>query len=294
MISGVLVLDKPAGPTSHDMVRVARRVLGERRIGHCGTLDPMATGVLALAIGQATRLAQFLASDVKHYEAAIRFGQVTTTYDITGEVVAESGERPTEAALRAALDAFRGTRRQRPPAYSAKKIGGVRAHALARRDTRVEIALEPVEATVHALTLVGFDGDVATIQLSVSAGFYVRSLAHDLGEALGMGAALASLRRTRAGSFGLEDAVSAEVLVACDRAAIEDRVVPLEQLLPDWPVVALSADDATRARRGLDVPIPAGGESSGRARLLDDRGQLLGLGTPSARAGFLHPFVVLG
>jgi tRNA pseudouridine55 synthase len=294
MISGVLVLDKPAGPTSHDMVRVARRVLGERRIGHCGTLDPMATGVLALAISQATRLVQFLASDVKHYEAAIRFGQVTTTYDITGEVVAESGERPTEASLQAALDAFRGTHRQRPPAYSAKKIGGVRAHALARRDTRVEIALEPVEATVHALTLAGFDGDVATIRLSVSAGFYVRSLAHDLGEALGMGATLASLRRTRAGSFGLEDAVSAEVLVAGDRASVEDRVVPLERLLPDWPVVALSAADATRARRGLDVSIPAGGAPPGRARLLDDRGQLLGLGTPSPRAGFLHPFVVLG
>jgi tRNA pseudouridine55 synthase len=294
MISGVLVLDKPEGPTSHDMVRVARRVLGERRIGHCGTLDPMATGVLALAIGQATRLVQFLASDVKHYDATIRFGQATTTYDITGDVVAESGARPTEAAIRTALDAFRGTYLQRPPAYSAKKIGGVRAHALARRDTRVEIALEPVEVTVHALTLASFDGDVATLRLSVSAGFYVRSLAHDLGQALGMGATLASLRRTRAGSFGLDDAVGADVLVAGDRAVVERRIVPLERLLPDWPILALSAGDAARARRGLDVPVPAEGTPPPRARLLDDRGRLLGLGSPAPRAGFLHPFVVLG
>jgi tRNA pseudouridine55 synthase len=275
------------------MVRVARRVLGERRIGHCGTLDPLATGVLALAIGQATRLVQFLASDVKHYDAAIRFGRATTTYDITGEVVTESNDRPTEAALQAALAAFRGTHRQRPPAYSAKKIGGVRAHALARRDTRVEIALEPVEVTVYELTLTGFDGDVATITLSVSAGFYVRSLAHDLGQALGMGAALQSLRRTRAGSFGLGDAVNAEVLTVGDRAAIEARVVPLERLLPDWPAVALTAKDAARARRGLDVPIPADTSPLPRARLLDDRRLLLGLGEPSLRAGFLHPFVVL-
>ena len=294
MISGVLVVDKPEGPTSHDMVRVARRVLGERRIGHCGTLDPLATGVLALAIGQATRLVQFLASDVKQYDAAIRFGRTTTTYDITGEVVVESGERPTGAALQAALAAFRGTHPQRPPAYSAKKVGGIRAHALARRHTRVEIALEPVEVTVHELTLTGFDGDVATLRLSVSAGFYVRSLAHDLGETLGMGAVLQSLRRTRAGSFGLGDAVGAEVLAARDRAAVEARVVPLEQLLPDWPVVALNADDAARARRGLDVPIPADTSPLLRARLLDDRRKLLGLGEPSKRAGFLHPFVVLG
>jgi tRNA pseudouridine55 synthase len=294
MSSGVLVLDKPEGPTSHDMVRVARRVLGERRIGHCGTLDPMATGVLALAIGQATRLVQFLASERKHYEAAIRFGLATTTYDITGDVLAESSQRPTEAALEAALGAFRGTHRQRPPAYSAKKVGGVRAHTLARRGTRVEIALEPVEVSVHELTLAGFDGDVATLRVEVSAGFYVRSLAHDLGQALGMGATLASLRRTRAGSFGLDAAVSTDVLVAGDRAAAEARMVPLEQLLPDWPVVALTAGDAGRARRGLDVPILADGGPPPRARLLDDQGRLLGLGEPSLRAGFLHPFVVLG
>lgn len=295
MISGVLVVDKPAGPTSHDLVRVARRMLDERRIGHCGTLDPMATGVLALAIGQATRLVQFLAADRKEYEATIRFGLSTATYDITGDVVAESAARPTEAALEGALAGFRGTRPQRPPAYSAKKVGGVRAHDLARRDTRVELALEPVEVTIHDLVLTGFDGEAATLRLSVSAGFYVRSLAHELGEALGTGACLASLRRTRAGQFGLEDAISAESLATNAREWLVGRVLPPERLLPDWPAVTLTDTEAARARRGVDFPVPEAWPAAPRhSRILDDSGRLLGVAVPADRPGFLHPSVVLG
>jgi tRNA pseudouridine55 synthase len=295
MISGVLVVDKAEGPTSHDLVRVARRVLDERRIGHCGTLDPMATGVLALAIGQATRLVQFLSADRKHYDAAIRFGLSTTTYDITGEVVAESPARPTEAVLLSALDAFRGTRLQRPPAFSAKKVAGVRAHDLARRDARAEIALDPVAVTIHDLALTGFDGDVAKLRLVVSAGFYVRSLAHDLGEALGTGGALASLRRTRAGHFGLEEAISAEALAMNSRAWLAERVLPPERLLPDWPAAALTGNEAARARRGLDFPVAEGWPGAPpHARILDDSGRLLGLAVPADRPGFLHPSVVLG
>ena len=295
MIAGVLVVDKPQGPTSHDLVRVARRVLGERRIGHCGTLDPMATGVLALAIGPATRLVQYLSADRKHYDAAVRFGLSTTTHDITGEVVAESPARPTETALRAALDTFAGTQLQRPPAYSAKKVGGVRAHTLARRDTRVEMALAPVEVNVYELVLTGYDGETAMLRLVVSAGFYVRSLAHDLGEALGMGAALSALRRTRAGSFGLEHAVTAEALATSPRPWLEQRVVRPEHLLPDWPAVALTADDAARARRGLDVPVPGNcAAPPPHTRMLDEGGRLIGLAVPSARSGFLHPSIVLG
>jgi tRNA pseudouridine55 synthase len=295
MISGVLVVDKAEGPTSHDLVRVARRALNERRIGHCGTLDPMATGVLALAVGQATRLVQFLSADRKRYDAAIRFGLSTTTYDITGEVVAESAARPTEAALLAALDAFRGTRPQRPPAFSAKKVAGVRAHDLARRDARAVIALDPVAVTIHDLALTSFDGDVARLRLVVSAGFYVRSLAHDLGQALGMGGALASLRRTGAGQFGLEEAISAEELATRSRSWLAERVVPPERLLPDWPTAALNGDDAARARRGLDVPAPRDWSAAPpHARILDESGRLLGLAVPAARPGFLHPSVVLG
>jgi tRNA pseudouridine55 synthase len=295
MISGVLVVDKPPGPTSHDMVAVARRALGERRIGHCGTLDPMATGVLALAVGQATRLVQFLSADTKQYDATIRFGRTTNSFDATGEVTSESSERPTRGGVEAALAEFRGTFLQTPPAFSAKKVGGHRAYDLARRNHRSAPALEPVPVTVHQLDLTGFDGDVASVSMVVSAGFYVRSLAHDLGRALGMGAVLETLRRTRAGGFGLTDAIRADDLATAGRDALVARLVPMEQLLADLPSVALTADQAVHARRGVDVAAPAGWtKAPALVRLLDDHGRLLGLATPSSRAGFLHPSVVLG
>jgi len=295
MISGVLVLDKPQGPTSHDMVAVARRALGERRIGHCGTLDPMATGVLALAVGQATRLVQFLSSEEKHYEAVVRFGRDTNTYDATGETVAESPDRPTREALTAALGQFRGTFAQRPPAYSAKKIGGVRAYTLARREDGAVLDLKLAEVTVSQLDLLAFDGDRATLSMRVSAGFYVRSLAHDLGRVLGMGATLEALRRTRAGSFGLQHAVTTEVLATAAPATLAARMIPLSQLLPELPSLALTPAEATSARRGMDLPVPATWAGvPALSRLLDEQGGLLALATPSKRPGFLHPSVVLG
>ena len=295
MISGVLVLDKPQGPTSHDMVAVARRALGERRIGHCGTLDPMATGVLALAVGQATRLVQFLASDDKHYDAIVAFGRETNTYDATGDTVAESAERPTREALDAALARFRGRFAQLPPAYSAKRIGGVRAYHLARREDGATLDLKPVTVTVSQLDLLAFDGDRATLAMRVSAGFYVRSLAHDLGRALGMGATLESLRRTRAGNFGLEDAVTVEALATSSSAALAARMIPLARLLPELPALALTPAEAACARRGIDLPLPGAWSGAPElSRLLDERGDLLALATPAKRPGFLHPSVVLG
>jgi tRNA pseudouridine55 synthase len=295
MISGVLVLDKPQGPTSHDMVAVARRALGERRIGHCGTLDPMATGVLALAVGQATRLVQFLSAEKKHYDATIRFGRTTDSFDATGEVTSESSDRPTREALESALAGFRGAFLQTPPAFSAKKVGGHRAYALARRDDRPAPILEPVPVTTHQLELTAFDGHVASVSMVVSAGFYVRSLAHDLGRVLGMGAVLHSLRRTRAGSFGLEDAISADILVTAGRDEVVRRLIPMARLLTDLPSLTLAAADAARARRGMDVPAPAGwAPLPNLARLLDPESHLLALATPSKRPGFLHPSVVLG
>ena len=296
MISGVLVLDKPQGPTSHDMVAVARRALGERRIGHCGTLDPMATGVLALAVGQATRLVQFLSSEEKHYDAVVTFGRDTNTYDATGDTVAESSDRPTREALIAALDRFRGTFAQLPPAYSAKKIGGVRAYHLARREDGATLDLKPVMVTVAQLELLAFDGDRATLAMRVSAGFYVRSLAHDLGRALGMGATLEALRRTRAGDFGLDDAVTVETDGDERRRrpgrADDSPVAPA-------PGTALARADAGggRLRPPRHGPAAAGrlGRGAGAGAAAGRPGRPARPGQPRAkRPGFLHPSVVLG
>jgi tRNA pseudouridine55 synthase len=180
-----------------------------------------------------------------------------------------------------------------PPAYSAKMIKGVRAYELARRADGAHIELTAVEVTVSELELVAFEPDRATLSMTVSAGFYVRSLAHDLGVALGMGATLQSLRRTRSGSFGLDQAVTAEALVTSDRAAVLARMIPLGRLLPAVPSTTLTADDAVRARRGIDLPAPWAAAPA-LSRLLDERGELIALAIPAKRPGFLHPSVVLG
>src|SRR5665213_2557754 len=195
-MDGLLIIDKPAGPTSHDVVARMRRVLGERRIGHTGTLDPGASGVLPLVIGRATRLAKFLSGGRKTYEAIVRFGVATDTYDADGtQVGARSTEPPpSHDAIERALDDFRGTFTQQPPAYSAKKIDGERSYKAARADRPT--LPDPVSVTVHRLEFVRLDGDEATLRVDCSAGFYVRSLAHDLGIRLGVGAHLSALRRT--------------------------------------------------------------------------------------------------
>lgn len=287
IFDGVLVIDKPAGPTSHDLVAAARRALGVGAVGHTGTLDPAATGVLALVVGRATRLAPYLGGD-KAYEARVRFGRSTDTYDATGKTVAESPLRPTRAALERELDRFRGSFDQTPPPYSAKKIGGVAAYALARRDRPARPAAARV--TVHALELASFDGEVAGLRLLVSAGFYVRSLAHDLGQALGAGAVLDTLRRTAAGPFSLADAVDAAQLTVEARPALAGRLIGIDTLLPDVPAVPLSEGEAAFVRQGRDLPRSA----PPLARLVDQHGRLVAIGTPGARPGFLHPAVVLG
>jgi tRNA pseudouridine55 synthase len=295
MIAGVLIVDKPQGPTSHDVVAAARRALGERRIGHCGTLDPLATGVLALAIGQATRLVQYLMATDKTYRATVRFGLVTTTYDTEGDVCSRSDARPTHDALVQALARFRGPQMQTPPAFSAKKVDGHRSYDLARRVGQPAPVLAPVAVQVHDLTLEAFDGDCAVLTMTVSSGFYVRSLAHDLGQALGTGAALEQLRRTRAGTFSLDDAVPFDTLVTADRLALRDRLIPMTSLLTDRPALYLDADTAARARKGVDLPCPAQWPTPpALTRLFDDEGHLLGLAMPGRQPGFLHPAVVFG
>ena len=253
---GVLVVDKPEGPTSHDVVTLARRALGVSRIGHTGTLDPMATGVLPLVVGRATRLAQFLTASDKSYDATIAFGRTTDTYDARGREVSRCAERPTREQLDAALVTFRGEFEQIPPAYSAKNIDGERSYELARKGGSKDPPLRPksVRVTARNLELTAFDGDMAKISMTVSAGFYVRSLAHDLGEALGCGALLVALRRTRSGEFGLHAAVPLAEVLQSSREDLATRLVPMSGLLSELPAVTLR-DTATleRLKNGVEL-----------------------------------------
>jgi tRNA pseudouridine55 synthase len=295
---GVLVVDKPAGPTSHDVVAAARRALALPRVGHTGTLDPHATGVLPLVLGRATRLAQFLTASAKEYDATIAFGRTTDTYDSAGTVLTTSAARPGEDELEAALGRFRGTFDQTPPAFSAKRVGGKRAYALARRVRSASPpAPDPVPVTVERLDLLSFDGTSARLAMRVSAGFYVRSLAHDLGRALGMGAVLEALRRTRAGDFDLSGAVGLDELVRADRAALAARVVALAALLPDLPAVVLTEPALARVRHGGEVGprdvVVVSEPPPPLSRLVSREGRLVALARPGRLPGSLHAFVVL-
>ena len=306
-MDGVLVIDKPEGPTSHDVVAMVRRALGEKRVGHTGTLDPLATGVLPLVLGRATRLVRFLTASAKDYEATVLFGVTTDTLDVTGEETSRSGASPSRDALAAALRAFEGEQMQVPPAYSAKKVGGRRAYDFARQDEPVELAAVPVR--VPRLDLVDFGNNRCRLSLTSSAGFYVRSLVRDLGERCGTGATLEALRRTRSGEFTIDEAVP---LDAVRRTRLEPSdpgsripdpalvalLIPMERLLPDLPAVTVTAEGLTRVSHGQHVrpadmsgAMPPG--SSGWIRVLDAGGALVALGTPQRASGALHPEVVL-
>src|SRR5262245_22497929 len=299
-MDGLLVVDKPAGPTSHDVVARVRRVLRERRVGHTGTLDPTATGVLPLVVGRATRLARFLSAGDKAYEAVIVFGYATDTGDSAGRPItpppSSPGDTraPSREAIERVLDGFRGTFLQNPPVYSAKKIGGKRSYDLARAAASSvpagELRPRPAEVTVRRLDLVGVEEGQVTVRLDCSAGFYVRSLAHDLGERLGHGAHLAELRRTRSGEYTLDDAIALDAAER-DPGVAATRLVPLSRMLQRLPAIALTADDERRARNGQDLPADAPG--SPHVRLMNAHGELVGIAEPSKTSGFLHPFVVL-
>lgn len=248
MQSGLLLLDKPSGPTSHDVVARVRRALGERRVGHAGTLDPLATGLLVVLVGQATRLSEYLIEKDKAYTATVRFGRTTDTYDAEGALTAESGQVPERDALEAALGAFRGPILQQPPAYSAIKRGGQKAYELARRGEQVMLAPRPV--TIQALTLVDWTPPDAVLQVVCSAGTYIRSLAHDLGQAVGSGAHLAALRRTASGEFQVDDATP---LAALEAGPVELR--PMDTALGAWPRVDLDRVQAARLANGGAVPL---------------------------------------
>jgi tRNA pseudouridine55 synthase len=293
-VDGVLVVDKPQAVTSHDVVAEARRRLGQPRIGHTGTLDPLATGVLPLACGRATRLVRFLTAADKEYEAGIRFGVSTDSYDILGRELMRSGLTPSKEAVERALAPLRGEYLQVPPAHSAKKVGGRRAYELARRDE--EVTLAPVRVRVTRADLVTLAGSSAIVAITCSSGFYVRSFAHALGELTDTGACVESLRRTRHGEFSLSQAVTVEQLRQ-GAATVSDRWIPLDRLLPGLPSVRVSAEGRTRVSHGQELQgshlleeAVEGADSW--IRLLDEQNHLLAVATASS-ARVLHPAVVL-
>jgi tRNA pseudouridine55 synthase len=250
-----VIVDKPKGWTSHDVVARVRRLARTKRVGHLGTLDPMATGVLPLLIGRATRLAQFFNRDRKVYEGVICFGHSTNTYDAEGTPTSDSVEPSISPEdLDDALDRFRGTIQQVPPPVSAKKVGGTRAYKLARRNENVE--LPPVEVTIHLLELLNFDGKRASVRVACSAGTYLRSIAHDLGQVFGCGAFLETLRRTASGEFRIEQAHSLERL---EGFAVEDQfiqaVIPASELLPVFPNEMVDPVTAGQIRQGRDFRV---------------------------------------
>jgi tRNA pseudouridine55 synthase len=294
-IDGVLVVDKPEGMTSHDVVAVARRALREKRIGHTGTLDPLATGVLPLACGRATRLVRFLTASDKQYVATIRLGLTTDTYDITGTTVATSDARPGRDELVSALSGLTGEYLQAPPAFSAKKIGGTRAYMLARQEAPV--ALEAVPVRVSQADLVSVHADDVTVTITCSAGFYVRSFAHELGRRVGSGACLSALRRTRSGDFSLDQAATVVELQAGHAAA---RLIPLAALLPGFPAATLTDEGYRRVCHGRELEGAHARFDEGVAltpgrwvRLVAADGRLMAVGQTLPRPGALHPSVVL-
>lgn len=263
-LRGILLLDKPTGPTSHDMIYAVRRGTGQRRVGHAGTLDPLATGLLIICLGSATRLSEYLAAKDKRYVARLRLGQTTTTYDAQGKVVAESLALPGRAAVEAELAALRGPGYQVPPAYSAIKLGGQKAYELARRGQPVTLEARPVE--FYALELTAWEPPECVLAVHCSAGTYIRSLAHDLGQRLGCGAHLTALRRTASGQATLAEAVPLPVLQAAFGAGDWKRYLrPADSAVADWPAVRLSAEEAARVMRGQAVPTAPGAAGYGRA-----------------------------
>jgi tRNA pseudouridine55 synthase len=255
-MNAVLIIDKPAGLTSHDVVNRVRRILQERSVGHLGTLDPLATGVLPLVIGNLTRLAQFYTSSEKTYEGTIRFGFSTDTYDADGEPTS-----PAHAVdlsldqIRERVAPFRGLIQQMPPPFSAKKIQGVPAYKLARE--HVEVDLKPVQVEIKDFEILRFEKDRASFRARVASGTYMRSVAHDLGQRIGCGAHLELLRRTAVAEFELGDAHSLDQLESAVKTGmVEDLLIHPRKLLPQFPCVTASEEMAIRIRTGRAVNLP--------------------------------------
>ena len=308
-MDGVLIIDKPAGMTSHDVIARVRRIVGERRVGHTGTLDPFATGVLIVLVGKATRLAQFLIRSVKEYEAVIRLGFATDTGDVTGKPLAAIAEKTDpwrKAEIEEALATLRGAIEQVPPMYSAKKLGGKKLYELARRGE--EVKREAVRVTIHSLELIGNSGgsfpqniegttDIR-VRVACSAGTYVRTLAEDLGKRLGVGAHVAELRRTKAGNFGLTEATTLNQLEESVRQnSLGDLLVTPDFALEFLPCVSLNSLDVQRTYQGLPLKLEGTSQQTfGEAdwvRMRDETGALVAIGRYDLEANLVRPRVVL-
>ncbi len=286
---GILNIDKPAGPTSHDMVAIVRRGTGIKRVGHAGTLDPLATGVLVVCVGQATRLTEYLVDGTKCYHAEVTLGIETDTYDAEGEVVATRPAEVSRAQIEATLADFRGEIQQAPPMYSAVKHKGTPLYRLARAGKEIERRKRWVR--VEALDLTGWTPPTFTLAVTCSAGTYVRTLAHDLGQALGTGAHLAGLRRLRSGRFAAEDAISLDALrEAFDSDAWRDHLLPGDLALDDKPAVHLDEEETRRILNGRDVAAPL--DAFGLARAYTPDARFVAILQADLGAGVWHPIKV--
>jgi len=293
-VDGVIVVDKEEGWTSHDVVSKMRRIANTKKIGHLGTLDPIATGVLPLVIGRATRLAQFYVHSDKIYEALVRFGFATDTYDRSGSPTSPATEPHVGADdLERLLGNFRGEILQAPPPVSAKKVDGVRAYALARRQMPVDLPPAPVH--IHELTLLEVRGSEARLRAHCSGGTYMRSIAHDLGQALGCGAHLRDLRRIASAEFTLEHA---RTIPQLQQLAAENRLaeslIPAARMLPDFPSVYVEPLTAGQIRQGRNFPVSPFRVQQGTryVKAVSSDGGLIAIGE-AVLPNLYHPAVVL-
>lgn len=308
-MDGAFIIDKPAGLTSHDVVARVRKIIGERRVGHTGTLDPFATGVLVILAGRATRLAQFLSGAEKEYEATIRLGYSTDTGDVTGTPVPNSFTTETtqfhSKEVETAMASFRGEIEQTPPMYSAKKVGGRKLYELARRGEEVE--RQPIRINVSEFEVISDNGSVLDfnsgetadlrVRVVCSAGTYIRTLAEDLGKQLGVGAHLVELRRTRAGACKIEDAITLDHLTELSESKrTESRTISPDAALSHLPAIELTTDEVTRTIHGVDVNVEGralnceGGQAI-RLRSADHR--LIAVGSYDESRKVIHPKVVI-
>ena len=298
-MDGILVANKPAGPTSHDVVALVRRLASTKRVGHGGTLDPFASGVLPLFLGRATRLVEYHLTDRKAYRATVCFGAASTTDDLEGELSPSDGVAPDRAAVETALAGFTGTISQRPPAYSAIKVAGRRAYAMARAGEQVQLVER--EVTIDRLELIEWDGSdparpIAVVDVECSAGTYIRALARDLGEATGNAAYLGALVRTASGPFRLADAVpieQARTSAADGGAAFEALLLPIDAGLDALPELVVADAEVVAFSRGQFVKANAAAEAVGPGpiRIRDGGGRLIAIAT--VQDGHLAPDKVL-
>lgn len=286
---GVLVVDKPVGPTSHKVVSIVRKGTRARKVGHTGTLDPRASGVLVLCLGAATRLSEYLAEGRKEYEAVVRFGIVTDTYDADGRVLETTDRVPSLEEIKSVLPEFEGQVDQTPPVYSAIRVKGKRAYELARSGEDVEMESRPVD--IYALEALTYQPPDFLLRVECSSGTYIRSLAHDLGQRLSAGAHLAALRRSRSGHFGLEQAVAlSELERGFNDGSWREHLIPAAESLPDFPKVRIASDQVSLVRNGHSIP--ADGEAEGLARGITPNGTLAAILEAVSDGEIWHPVKV--